>query len=55
MKTIKKEQKLNNWQQVDDNLYFFKDKKGVVWQLLRTPYQKIPKGYKNKWTSTLLK
>ena len=27
---------------LDNNLYFFKDEEGTVWQLLRTPYKEIP-------------
>lgn len=39
---IKKGQLLKDWEQLDNNLYFFKDKEGTVWQLLRTPYKEIP-------------
>lgn len=42
-KKMIKGQKLEDWTQVDDNLYFFKDKEGIVWQLLRTPYKEIPR------------
>ena len=42
-KKLKKEQFLKNWTELDDNLYFFKDEEGTVWQLLRTPYKEIPK------------
>ena len=40
----KRKKKLVNyeWLAVGNNLYFYKDKDGVVWQLLRTPYKEIP-------------
>jgi len=36
------QQSLDAWIQVDSNMFFFQDKKGIVWQLLRTPYKEIP-------------
>lgn len=39
----KKQTNLKEWTQVDNDLYFYKDEKGIVWQLLRTSFKKIPK------------
>jgi hypothetical protein len=33
---------LKNWTQIDENLYYWKDNDGTIWQLLRTPYKEIP-------------
>lgn len=50
MKKKIKEQKLNEykWVELDKNLYYYKDKNGIVWQLLRTPFYEIP-NYKNDY------
>ena len=34
---------LEDWTELGDNLYYFKDEEGIVWQLLRTPFKEIPK------------